>query len=78
MCWADKAAVTVSLTFWVLVFAIAQDKAGMFEVGVLREIAGFGLVIWIPLRLVDWLIGGPARRAAARQRLSHTQRSPAA
>ncbi len=78
MCWADRAAVTIALTFWVLVFAIAQDKAGMFETGVLREIAGFCLVIWIPLRLVDWLIGGPARRAAAHQRLSHSRQSPAA
>lgn len=77
MCWADKAAITVALTFWLLVFAITDDKQGMFAPGVLHEIIGFGLVIWIPLRLVDWLIGGPSRRAARRS-LTHIRQSPVA
>jgi hypothetical protein len=70
LCWADRLAIGVALLF-ALILAIAwnggmaQDSSihGLFYG--FRVAAVFGFMVWIVLRVIDFVLGGPGRRRAS-------------
>lgn len=74
MCWADKASIFVLSLVVVFALIIVHPATpdgeypgaiGLLRPDCLEAFAGVFFVIWVPLRLFDWVIGGPARRKAA-------------
>jgi hypothetical protein len=62
LCWADKLAIAIAVCIWLFLTVIAADKAGLYSFDVAGEFFEMLLIVWIPLRLLDWAIGGPRRR----------------
>ena len=75
MCWADRAAFTLFAFIFLALYLIDDTKEGFFVAWKMGELGELFIIMWLPLRLIDWLIGGPARRAIARR---HSPLSPSA
>lgn len=64
--WADKFAILLVTLVFLFLFAIADNRWGLLGPDCWSAWAEMFLIVWVPLRLIDWLLGGPARRAARR------------
>ena len=62
MCWADKLGVLWGLIVVLFFVAIAEHKAGLFTPVPFAEMMVFVIPVWIVLRIIDWIAGGPERR----------------
>lgn len=67
LCWADK----LALSLWALIsIGLIAISHSPNAVTITLENGGWLFqilfTIWIPLRLIDWIGGGPRRRAARR------------
>lgn len=62
MCWADKAGLLWAFVVYAFFFIIAGHRELLFTLGVTRDLAILILPVWIFLRGIDWILGGPARR----------------
>ena len=69
MIWADRFAVTVAaLVFFACLWGMAWEPVPGAKIGGLFLFpAAVGVMVWIPLRLLDFLNGGPSRRAVWRR-----------
>lgn len=71
-CWADKLGVLWAFVVCVFLLAMAEDKSAILTWPVIHDLLIVIVPVWLFLRLIDWLIGGPARRhGAIRARVIH-------
>ena len=69
MCWADKIGVTWAFLVYFALFALSNDKGAavtwFFSFDGLKLLLIVIAPIWLILRLIDWIGGGPQRRRGA-------------
>lgn len=60
MIWADKVALTLCLLWVGFLFAVFATDGG--PTGFVPVTAKIFVPLWLFLRLIDWMLNGPARR----------------
>lgn len=66
MCWADRTALAVVSIIALVVFTTTtSDPASWNAWQLLADFGKIALLIWVPLRVIDFAAGGPARRRFA-------------
>lgn len=72
MCWADRTAVAILGSFIAFIWVIETPGSGhlWFTLALWGDFLKVFLIIWAPLRLIDFALGGPGRRHS--QQRSHS------
>ena len=63
MCWADKLALCIWALVCLALFGLSHSpNSDPMTPSIIPELLITLAAIWLPLRMIDWIIGGPRRR----------------